>query len=265
MLNLVKCFLSSKGVELEKTWEHHGLTIPLGKTRMINVPKITSGLSIFGEFCKTLGKSIKKEETLHLKDIFSHIPEIHEICFTLGLLPWSKRKYLPITIEFLVNKNKNRVFTEIRYEKRNEERVDTNRFYKDKRKNYFTAPVEEKDLVVFRSNSKKHVTNKNWPRIYKNIQKEYAQFDIASFLTKNGYKNYCDLRPGQFHHLSYMFALMFYIGSVARYRPTETNDILQSELRPIISEATETLPNQFLYQLASYITKSVCVIPQASL
>ena len=38
MLNLVKCFISVKGIELEKTWEHHGIMLPLGKKFTVEIP-----------------------------------------------------------------------------------------------------------------------------------------------------------------------------------------------------------------------------------
>ena len=265
MLNLVKCFISSNGIELEKDWEHHGFTIPLGNKREITVKKVNSGVSIFQEFSKLLGKQVKNEETLTLKNVYSNIPEIHEITFSLGHLPWTKRKYLPIRIDYLVNGEKNKVFTEISYEKKNEERVDTIKFYKGQRNSYFKSPRECKGKTIFRSTRRKKVNHSNWPRIYSNIQAEYSKFDIVSILTRSGYKHYCDLKPGSYHHLAYILMLMFYIGSVARYRPTETEGLLQSDVRPIISEAVETLPRQFLYQLTSYSTKSVCVVPQARL
>ena len=181
MLNLAKAFLSEQGVELEKDWEHHGLSIPLGKGKAVTVKKISSGISIFQDFSRALGKPVTGEETYPIKDLFVHIPEIHEICFSLGFLPWAKRKYLPISIHYLVNSGKNKVFTEMRYEKRNEERVDTSRFYKGAREQYFKQLIAQDSSIRFRSKARKPVDGKNWPRIYRNINNEYAQFNIASF------------------------------------------------------------------------------------
>ena len=262
MLNLVKCYLSVSKVELEKEWEHHGLSLPLGRKYEIQVLKRDGGVSIFAEFCKLLGTSVRCSQIIQLKEILSHIPELHEMAFSLGVLPWSRRKFLPVAIDFTVNETKDKLFTRIRYQKKNETRVDTSRFYKNSRKDYFNCAEVEGEWVVHRSKKRKNVTDENFPAIYKNIQREYKEFELASLLTRDGYKYYCDLRPSDFHHLCESLMLMFYLGSIARYRPTEVEALEASKYSPLTNEALSIIPKQFLYQLTSMITNSVCVVPQ---
>jgi hypothetical protein len=119
--------------------------------------------------------------------------------------------------------------------------------------------------VIYRSKNRKPVSQNNFPQIYRNIQKEYIHFDLASILTRAGYQYYCDLQPGHYHHLSFSLALLFYLGSVARYRPTEVEELTTGELSPLVSEALAVIPRQFLYQLVSSTTGNVCVIPLAKL
>jgi hypothetical protein len=261
MLNLVKCYLSVNKVELEKKWEHHGLSMTLGKQYEIQVSKPNQGVSIFAEFCDLLGTPVSTSQTIELKDVLSHIPELHEMAFSLEILPWSKRKFLPLEIDFLVNDAKDKLFTEIKYRKKNEARVDTTRFYKGERKKYFKNGEVRDGWMVHRSNLRKGVTQKNFPAIYKNIQREYGKFELASLLTRDGYKYYCDLRPSAFHHLSESMLLMFYLGSIARYRPTEVEALEKSKYSSLTNEALSIIPQQFLYQLTSMITQSVCVVP----
>ncbi len=187
------------------------------------------------------------------------------IAFSLSLLPWSKRKFLPVRIDFCVNPAKDRVFTEMRYKKENEHRVQTTRFHRGPRAEHFNRLDEDNGWVVFRSKKRKAVSNENWPRIYRNLRLEYDDFDLVSILTRDGYRYYCDLRPGEYHHLCYALLAVFYMGTVSRYRPTEAEEVLESNLRPLISEAIATCPNQFLYQIVSLATSSVCVIPYAAL
>jgi len=266
MLNLVKCFISVKGVQLEKEWEHHGINLVKGKEQKIKIQKPPASISIFNEFASKLGTPVQNTYEDSLKGISQHIPELHELIYNLGLLvPTRRRKFLPIVIEFLVNDDKNRIFTEISYEKSNEARVDTTKFYKGPREDYFQNCYEENGKVIFRSKKRKYFTKKNCPTIYKNIINEYYPFNIVSIVTRSGYKYYCDLRPGKFHHLAYTFALMFYIGSVARYRPLETENLLKGPMRPIIGEAVSICPKQFLYQLVGLTTESICVVPQAKI
>ncbi|MGL5922647.1 YaaC family protein [Chroococcidiopsis sp.] len=265
MLNLVKCFLSIRGIELESTLEHHGLTLPLGKKQLIQINNSSHGISIFSEFAKLLNKPISGQHDLSVKDLICHIPELHEMAHSLGQLPWSRRKFLPVEIGFLVNSRKDKLFTEIKYEKKQETRVDTSKFYKETRKDYFHDQRENNGWLIYRSKNKKPVNQNNFPTIYRNIQKDYTEFALASLLTRSGYRYYCDLKPGCYHHLSFSLALLFYLGSVARYRPTEVEDLLISELSPLVSEAIAVVPKQFLYQLLSFITGNVCVIPQSKL
>lgn len=265
MLNLVKCFLSVRGIELESTLEHHGLTLPLGKKQLIQVNNSSHGISIFSEFAKLLNKPVSGQHDLPVKDLICHIPELHEMAYSLEQLPWARRKFLPVEIDFLVNGKKDKLFTEIKYSKKQETRVDASKFYKEFRKDYFQNKREENGYLIYRSNNKKAVNQDNFPTIYRNIQKDYAEFDLASLLTRSGYRYYCDLKPGLYHHLSFSLALLFYLGSVARYRPTEVEDLLISELSPLVSEAIAVVPQQFLYQLLGFITGNVCVIPQSKL
>lgn len=265
MLNLVKCFLSVKGVELESTLEHHGLTLPLGKKQLVRVHNLSDSVSIFSEFTKLLGKPVSNQEDLKVENLICHIPELHEIAYSLGQLPWKRRKFLPVQIDFLVNSRKDKLFTEIRYEKQQDTRVDTPKFYKEARQNYFQDKKEENGWLIHRSKKQKSVSKDNFPTIYRNVQKEYIEFNLVSLLTRSGYRYYCDLKPQRYHHLSYSLAFLFYLGSVARYRPTEVEELLISELSPIVSEAIAAIPMQFLYQLLGLITKNVCVVPQSKL
>ena len=58
---------------------------------------------------------------------------------------------------------------------------------------------------------------------------------------------------------------MFYLGHSARYRPSEIEEIMQGELRPLATEAVAILPKQFMYQLVSLITGKLCMIPYSEL
>jgi hypothetical protein len=268
MLNLVKCYLSSHGKELETKWEHHGLTV--GGTNhdevtIISPSRNPSQVNIFHEFARTLGTPVKNRQSIALKDIWSHIPDIHEIAFMLGHLPAKKRALLPVEIEFLVNERKDRLFTEIRYNKKNEARMSINRFHAGYREKYFKQRGERDGWVIFRSIKRKKLSGTNWKALYANIQKEYKKFDLVSLLTKDGYRYYCDLNPGQYHHLCCSLLLMYYIGTIARYRPTKTKEIMVSDYLPLLTEAVETCHVQFLYQLVSLITKNICVVPHAKL
>jgi hypothetical protein len=157
-------------------------------------------------------------------------------------------------------------FTEIRYAKKEEHRVQTEKFFRGARKDYFREARQDKDDVVHRSRKRRQgLTNDTWPARFRSTLSEYASFDIVSILTRNGYRYYCDLAPIGIHHLCCSLAFMFYIGTVARYRPTEMEMLMTSDLRPLVGEAIASCPEQFLYQLVGLTTDSVCVVPFAKI
>ena len=61
----------------------------------------------------------------------THIPEIHGVTFALGHVSGNKRLFLPLRIDFEVNKKRDRVFVEIGYGKKNEGGVQISRCYKE--------------------------------------------------------------------------------------------------------------------------------------
>jgi hypothetical protein len=264
MLNLVKAYLSVSGVELETTYEHHGVTLPIGKKEMEISAEANTSRNIFADFSNLLGFSIKQKTSASLKEAFKNIPEIHAVYQAKYV--GEKQKFLPIDISFLTNETNKQLWTELKYEKKREGLVKFDKIYKGPRKKYFCSPEADGDWLVLSSNSvrrPKHFSKLD--QMYWAILQEYSEFNIASLLTPRGYFYYCDLEPGQFHHLSYTLLAMFYMGSAARYRPSETKEILGGDMRQLATEATALCPKQFLYQITSLITQNLCVLPYASI
>lgn len=265
MLNLVKTFLSCRGVGLEEVWEHHGLTLPCDTGDRLKAKTINErrSKSIFQEFARILETPFDATFLLPFKELCAQIPEIHEIAYETGCVADRKQKFLPVEIRILVNDKKTRVFTEIRYDKRHQARLPTNKFLSGKRREGFLDSVEADGQVVHRSQRRRTLREKgaNWPRLYRSIQKEYADYDLVSILTRAGYRYYCDLKPGRVHHLCYTLACMFYLGTIARYRPAEVEKIMNSSRRALVTEAIAVCPQQFVYQLVGRVTKRVVVVP----
>jgi len=264
MLNLVKCFLSYKKIELETVHEHHGLNLPLGTKGIVQVkPNIQNAVNIFSTFSELLGKKINQTIDVKFDDAVQNIPEIHSLCHGLGLVP--KRKLLPVQIEILTNTDHNKLFTEVIIDNEQKTKVDTTKFLKNKRRLYFREGYPREGKIVYRSKSRKSFTQENINIIYQNILKEYCEFDIEPILTNAGYRFYVDLKSTNLPHLSYTLLCMFYLGTVARYRPNEANQLLKGTLRPIVSEFVNLSPNQFLYQLCSILLEKECVMPFSSI
>lgn len=264
LLNLTKSFLSVKGLELEKKQESHGISIGNNHDELTVFGQLHNCTNIFLEFSKQLGKPIIGKHTVNISEIICDIPEIHEIGFTLGKI--TQRKYLPVQIEFLTNEDKTKLFTELSFRKENDSRLQIDKFYKNERKKYFKLKeTEGNGDSIYRSIKRKNYTHTNFPRIYKNICKEYKKLDISILLTRDGYKYYVNLRPNKYHQLANLLMMTFYMGSLARYRPTKTQEILRGEMYPIIAEIIDTCPRQFLYNIVSLTTENVCAVPKAKI
>lgn len=260
MMNLVKALLSVNKVKLEEVVEHHGISNTHGKKYSLSISgKMRGCTNIFLEFAKIMGTPVNGKHDISLRHVYLYIPELNGISRNLGFL--KKPKYLPVIIKFCVNQAASYLLTEISYSKGNENIIDTSKFLKGKRKDYFLPAYEDNGHIVHRSQKRKRITNDNWPTSYRNILKEYTKLGISSILTRNGYKYYCSIDEGNYHHLCNSYLLMFYLGHSARYRPSEIEEIMSGELRPLATEAVAVLPKQFKYQLISLITNKLCVIP----
>lgn len=261
MLDLIKAYLSVNGVKLEVSYEHHGMTLPIGQEQTVEVkkPDTKEGINILGKFCSILGKPIHHTTTLKLEDVLSHIPEIQGI-FSI-VKKKTSRSFLPVSIEFQTNAALNKMHTEIIYDKEQEAKVPIARFLTGARAKYFKLGYARDKKVVYRSTRTKAYTKANLPNIYKNILKEYKALDIVPILTAQGYRYYVDLNPGDFHKIVYTVIAMFYLGTAARYRPLEIKTLLNGKLRPLVSEFVSISPRQFLYQMISLTNKKECVIP----
>lgn len=100
---------------------------------------------------------------------------------------------------------------------------------------------------------------------YRKICADIKDLRITPMITRNGYRNYINLEPSRMHRLSATLAFAYYIGTVARYRPSLNQEILKGKYQSIIQEAVNSCPNQFFYLITSYITNQICAIPMAKI
>lgn len=272
-INLVKTFLLARNYDLETTMEHHGLSLPSNKKTQLKLTPIgNDGISIFHEFAKTIGVEINNGDGLEIKfdEILRELPEVHEIGYALNLFPNTKRKHLPIDIVIRTNKNRNRIYYTLAYEKKFDKIMKTDKLLKGvfKDKIYPIDCKSDSSKKYFRSNLIFNYTcnsSNSHKRAYKRICDDFKQLSINQMITRNGYRNYLNLEPSRMHRLSATLAFGYYIGTVARYRPTLNKEILKGRYQAVIQEAVSSCPNQFFYLLISHITNQICAIPMAKI
>ena len=272
-INLVKTFLLVRGYDLETKMEHHGLSLPSNSKLNLKLTPIGSeGSSIFHEFAKNLGIEINNGDGTEIKlnEILRELPEVHEIGYALDLFPNTKRKHLPVELIIRTSANRKKIFYTISYEKKFDKIMKTDKLQKgvfkekleaiecasDSGKKYF------KSKLIFNYTYSSAVSH---TMAYKKICDDISPLRISPMLTRTGYRNYLNLEPSRMHRLSATLAFAYYIGTVARYRPTLNNEILKGKYQALIQEAVSSCPNQFFYLLVSHITNQVCAIPMAKI
>ncbi|MBO6830693.1 MAG: hypothetical protein JJ876_14170 [Muricauda sp.] len=273
LINLVKSYLLVNGYDLETKTEHHGLSLPSDKKLNLKLSNINdNGISIFHEFSKVIGVEVKNNEGVELKfdEILRELPEVHEIGYALDLFPKTKRKFLPVDLLIRTNANRKKIYYTVAYEKKFDKIMKTDRLSKgvfdsklehiecqaDTTKKYF------KSKLIFNYTNTSDISHK---RAYNKICEDIKDLRITPLITRNGYRNYLNLEPSRLHRLSATLAFAYYIGTVARYRPTLNKEILRGKYQSIIQEAVNSCPNQFYYLLVSHITNQICAIPMAKI
>lgn len=271
-INLVKSFLLVRGYDLETKMEHYGLSLPSNQKTQLKLTSVgNQGISIFHEFAKTIGIEINNGSNfIKLNEILRELPEVHEIGYALNLFPNTKRKHLPIDITIRTNKNRNRIYYTLAYEKKFDKIMKTEKLLKNilKEKLY---PIEcnvdsgkkyFRSKLIFNYTCNSDISHR---RAYKKICADILPLRINQMITRRGYRNYLNLEPSRMHRLSATLAFGYYIGTVARYRPTLNNEILKGKYQALIQEAVSSCPNQFIYLLVSHITNQICAIPMAKI
>lgn len=271
-INLVKVYLIINEYDLEKSTEHHGLTLPTDKKISLKLSKPDDGISIFHEFAKCIDKELdhSKGLLLELPDVLRNLPEVHEIGYALDLFPETKRKFLPVEIAIRTNDRRNSLFYTISYDKKFDDTMKVSRLKSNHLKNLLDEIEIEDDMTHKYYKSKFQVSyttssSRSWKMCYPKILEDISKLNLTPMLTRNGYRFYLDLEPYRLHRMSSCLAFAFYIGTVARYRPTLNETILKGKYQSIINEAVISCPNQFFYLLVSHITNHICAIPMAKI
>lgn len=87
---------------------------------------------------------------------------------------------------------------------------------------------------------------------------------VHAILTHQGYRYYLsDLRhpTRRLPQLAAIYAVMFYLASITRYRPYDFDRYLSSRSGPLLREFLATQPAQFLFLVASEVANNEVVVP----
>jgi len=99
----------------------------------------------------------------------------------------------------------------------------------------------------------------------RSLRDQMHQLGIWTILTSRGPRYYLGNFPPRvvLPQLASVYAVMFYLGSITRYKPYAFDRIATKKYGWLISEFLETQPAQFTYSIASQIAGTDVVVPYA--
>jgi hypothetical protein len=276
-LNLAKVFLIIKHISLPPAVKH-GLTDPKTNQRKSMhfsvqsvkfLPCKTDHSIIFPELVKALGHNIINNTTIKVISLMRQIPGIHRtFCTITGQSPC----FLPIKQFSLVKSPKSEIIVRVILDKNNTDvpivlkNIRSRNSFKN---NFIQVKVEkekEKEEIWFETAKKQGRGSKRFIAI-KEHAKEISKAGIWGILTNNGWRYYLScLRPSEIMPpLASIYATMFYLGSITRYKPYDFDKILAGRYSWLMSEFVRTQPAQFLYGIAGHVAGTDVVRPFAAL
>ena len=269
-LNVVKAFLLIRGHDLETAQEYHGLSLNSEDKTEITVSKVAkNGINIFHTFASELGFTANPSSKISLTEMVSNLPEIHELAFNLGLINKTKRKFLPVQVEFTSNENRwTRLSYRLSFKRKHKHDYRIEKFKNGILSQKLEFEKDEGEKVIYKSKQIRALTHKSdqsWNTNYQEFCKELNEINIRLILTRLGYKYYLDIQPDKYNSPIYYLVMVFYLGSIARYRPSLNEEIIKGEYNAIVAEVMNSSPKQFLYFMTGMMTNKVCAIPMANL
>jgi hypothetical protein len=271
-LNLAKVLLLIRRVKLSVA-PKHGLSDPKENVRKRlqlsgqGVRFLKAGRDhseLFPEFAKALGTEIKSVREMKVIALLRQIPGIHRtFCKVTG----EKPSFLPVQrFELLRNKNKIHV------------RMVLNRGDADVRgplravrrrlafRRAFAQVVAGKEAEIWFETGEIPGVRRATDTAINGLAERIRRVGVWSILTGRGNRYYLstipprDILPG----LASVYAVMFYLGSITRYKPYDFDRIVSRQLSWLIGEFLRTQPTQFLYGLASHVAGVDVVRPFAA-
>ncbi len=271
-LNLAKVALLLNGVAIPlRVW--HGIEDPAANIRerlrfsgqQIKIRATTSNRDqLFSELWKVLGGDVSRARLMRLMDVLAQVPSIHRT-FTrvtggrTALLPIKRMELrqdnASIWVRLVVARHDRDVETTLPRVGRRQaftllfRRVHSN----DASEDWFESrPVRGRGRATDTAIAQ--------------LAASLGELPLSTILTGDGYRLYVsDVSPGAYlHPLAAQYAVMFYLGSVTRYKPDVFDKIIDGAHAWIVEEFLASAPVQFIYILASVLAGVDVVRPYAA-
>jgi len=286
-LNLAKMALLTAGIQFPQS-PIHGVREPAANSRersrfeghklQLEQP---SARNILPEFARWLGSSGAvavgpKRKTVRVIDILAQVPSVHR---TFAQVREVDEILLPIkSIEAM--REDGRIWGRIAVEKKHWEpgrkaraavgRVRFRNLFT--RKQRVVNSADQKNDDVWFETEPINMSGRRTPTVVNELARgiwrpNFGGLPLSVILTDKGYRYYLVniAAPSYWHPLAATLAVMFYLGSITRYRPYAFDSALAGGYSWVVWEFVTTAAPQFIYLLASHIAQTEVVRPYADI
>jgi len=277
-LNLAKVAVLLGGVNLPPV-VRHGISDPRENIRQrlrlpgqgVRIEKCAHDHSvIFPEFVSFLGGEVTSPRVIKVLDLLRQVPGTHRTyCRVTGCDPCC----IPIKVFRFFQAGK-KIFLHMGFDRKDDDVRSTlpqlrtsssfNRLFTE----VYVPPEHWSDrkIIWFETDlfaGEKATVNS----ALRAMAKDITSLGFSSILTSIGYRHYvlCMPKPKLLPPLAVIYAIMFYFGSITRYKPYDFDRIVEDKYSWLVSEFLKTQPNQFLHGLAGQIAGVDVVQPFAYL
>jgi hypothetical protein len=274
-MNLAKTALLVDGTKLPPACRHGIFDPKANIKRRVRLPGQRVGVQglandhseLFPEFVKLLGGSPTATRSHSMRDLMEQVPSIHR---TFMRVTGDGPSFLPIRrVELL--KDAGQIWSRVAFQRSDKDVQETLPVVKKRRAfrrvlKQVVPPATADDEVWYETKAvpgKKRGVDKAIRTLASSLQ----AIGIWTLLTSDGYRTYFwtgeprkSLPP-----LAAVYAVMFYLGSITRYKPYDFDRIIEGGYSFLVGEILATQPTQFVYALASNLAGVDVVKPYASL
>jgi hypothetical protein len=225
---------------------------------------------MWAELWRILGGDSSSERTVKLVDILAQVPSVHR---TFTTVTKNRTRLLPIRRVDALN-NGSQVWLRVTFDRHDRDVDLTLRSFRQRRDfqgalHQVTSPKDAGDASreIWFETDPEPGTRRGIETALRSLTERLFEIPCTAILTGNGYRYYfSDVRSTDWlHPAAAIYAAMFYLGSVTRYKPDVFGKLLSGGYSWVVEEFLATAPMQFIYILASVVSGSEVVRPLAGL
>jgi hypothetical protein len=270
-LNLAKFALVVRGVPLPQKIKH-GISDPKANSkqqikfsgqRVTWTGKAQDRSELFPEFLAMLSGKVVADGSASIKSLLKQIPTIQR---TYCHITEEQNVFLPVHDVALLHAN-GQLWARVAV-RRSDAKLEKLLERLEKRQSFSRL------LTKVRSTNESEIwfETKSVPAVKKGmdngiraLSKYLMPLGVSTILTGNGYRLYLsDIAPSmRLPQLAVVYGVMFYLGSITRYRPHEFERLIRGGESWLIGEYFSTQPNQFIHILCSFLAGRVVHKPYA--